>query len=234
MRPLTLAALALLALAVGPAAADEFTDVLESALKAYRDGDVAGAREDLDYAVKLLGEAKAASLATFLPAAPAGWTKEAAEAEGAGMAMAMFGGGTAAAATYRREAAEFTLTLVANSPMVSAISAMVSGVASIAGTETRRIQRVQFAVNEGDLQGVVDGKVLVSASGTAPVDEMAAVIETMDLRALGTFEARRVQVYWVRASALSSVRTSAAWLRTPVLSKMRCSWVRTVLTLTPS
>ena len=26
----------------------------------------------------------------------------------------------------------------------------------------------------------------------------------------------------------------AAWLRTPVLSKMRCSWVRSVLTLTPS
>lgn len=188
MKPLIATALAALALAGGPAAADEFTDVVESALEAYRGGDVVGAREDLDYAMKLLGEAKAASLATFLPAAPAGWTREEAEAEGAGMAMAMFGGGTAAAATYRKGTeAEFTLTLVANSPMVSAISAMVSGVASIAGTETRRIQRTEFAVNEGDLQGVAGGKVLVSASGTAPVDDMVAVIETMDLRALGEF-----------------------------------------------
>lgn len=187
MRPLTPAVLALLVLTGGPAAADEFTDVLEGALKAYREGDVVGAREDLDYAVKLLAEKKAESLATFLPAAPAGWTRSDAEAEGAGMAMAMLGGGTAAAASYRRGAEAFTLTLVANSPMVSAISAMVSGVASIAGTETRRIQRVQFAVNEGELQGVVGGKVLVSASGTAAVEDMVAVIEAMDLRKLGEF-----------------------------------------------
>lgn len=182
-----LAVAALLALPGGHAAADEFTEVLESALEAYRAGDAVGAREDLDYALKLLDERKAASLATFLPAAPAGWTKAEAEAEGAGMAMAMFGGGTAAAATYSKGAEAFTLSLVANSPMVSAISAMVSGVASIAGTETRRIQRVQFAVNDGDLQGVVGGKVLVSAAGTATVDDMAAVIETMDLRVLGEF-----------------------------------------------
>lgn len=187
MRRLTPAMLVLLALTGGPAAADEFTDVLEGALKAYREGDAVGAREDLDYAVKLLDEKKADSLATFLPAPPAGWTKSDAEAEGAGMAMAMLGGGTAAAATYSKGTTEFTLTLVANSPMVGALSAMVSGVAGVAGMESRRIQRVEFAVNEGDLQGVAGGKVLVSASGTATVDEMAAVIETMDLRKLGEF-----------------------------------------------
>jgi hypothetical protein len=178
---------ALLAASGGPAAADEFTDVVEQALAAYRGGDVAGAREDLDYALKLLTEVKAKSLEGFLPAAPAGWTREAAEAEGAGMAMAMFGGGAAAAATYRREAAEFTLTLIADSPMVSGIAAMVSGMASLAGSESRRIQRTSFAVSDGLLQGVVDGRVLVSAEGTASPDEMAAVIETMDFEALAAF-----------------------------------------------
>ena len=34
---------------------------------------------------------------------------------------------------------------------------------------------------------MVNGKVLVSAAGSATVDDMAAVIETMDLRRLGEF-----------------------------------------------
>jgi hypothetical protein len=182
-----LCAVVILALAAGPSRADEFTDVLDEALAAYREGDVAGARDELDYALKLLGDMKAESLAGFLPAAPAGWTKEDADTEGAGMAMTMFGGGAAAAATYRREADEFTLTLGATSPMVSGSAAMVSGMSSIAGSETRRINRPPFSISDGEMQGVVGGKVLVSASGTASADDMAAVIEQIDFRALGDF-----------------------------------------------
>lgn len=192
MRPLPVLPTLALALALGiglagPAAADEFTDVLESALEAYRDGDVVGARADVEYATKLLDARKAETLAAFLPAAPAGWTREEAEADGAGIAMAMFGGGTAAAATYRRADEQFTLTLVANSPMVSGMGAMVSSLAAVAGSGSRRIQRTEFAVSDGDLQGVVGGKVLVSADGTASLDDMAAVIDLMDLRALAEF-----------------------------------------------
>jgi hypothetical protein len=180
------AALLVAAAVAVPVAADEFTDVVEEALRAYRAGDVDAAREELDYAVKLLSEAKAASLSGFLPDAP-GWTKEAAEGAGAGFAMAMLGGGSAAAATYRRGAEEFTLTLVANSPMVGGIAAMVGGMSSLAGAETRRIQRTQFAVGDGQLQGVVDGRVLVTAAGAAPVDAMVSVIELIDFRALAAF-----------------------------------------------
>lgn len=181
------AAAALLALGLaGPAAAEEFEDVLDSALQAYRDGDVEGARSDLDYALKILTERKADSLAGFPPDPPEGWTRAEADADGGGVAMAtMFGGGASAAATYRRGVEEFTLTLVANSPVVGAISAVVSGLSSIG--DSRRIQRTQFVVNEGDLQGVVDGNVLVSASGDASIDDMAAIIALMDLRALGAF-----------------------------------------------
>jgi hypothetical protein len=86
-----------LALATLPAAADEFTDTLDSALKAYNSGDITGAREDLDYAGKLLTALKADALAKFLPEAPAGWTREAAsddDSAAAGGLMGMFGGGT--------------------------------------------------------------------------------------------------------------------------------------------
>ncbi len=187
MRRLQRAAAVVLAMGIVlPAAADEFDDVLDSARSAYRDGDVEAARSDLEYALKILTDLKAESLSAFLPPAPEGWTRTDAEAGRGGFSMAsMLGGGSSAAARYTRGAEEFTLSLVANSPVVGAISAVVSGMSSLGGS--RRIQRTQFAVNDGDLQGVVNGKVMISASGDAPIDDMAAIIDLMDLRALGEF-----------------------------------------------
>lgn len=189
MKRFLVAALAV-AVAAGPVPADEFTDVVEGALDAYREGDVKVATEELEYAQKLLGEMKSVSLAKFLPPAQAGWTREdpaEGEAEGAGMAMAMFGGGTTAAATYRKGDADMTITLVADSAMVSGIGGMLTGMAGLAGGKPIRIQRTQFTMNEGELQGVVDGQVLVSVSGTASIEDKTAHIEAMDLKALGDF-----------------------------------------------
>lgn len=180
------AAIALLPLQT--ARADEFTDVIDSALAAYRDGDIKVATEELDYAGKLLAQMKATELSKHLPAAPAGWTRaEEADAEDTGAAMAMFGGGTTAAASYSKEGQEMTLTLVANSAMVTGIGAMLTGLAGVGGGKPMRIQRTEFAVNEGELQGVVDGKVLVSVSGNATLEEKTALIEAMNLKALADF-----------------------------------------------
>ena len=176
--------------ASAPASADEFTDTLESALKAYREGDVAGAREDLDYAGKLLTSLKSEALAKFLPAALPGWTREEASAEDAAAAggfMGMFGGGTTAAATYTREAKALTITLVADSAMVNGIGAMISGMAGIAGGKPLRIQRTEFTDQEGSLQGVVNKRVMVSVSGDASVEDKTAFLEAMDFKALGDF-----------------------------------------------
>ena len=163
------AALAL-ALAALPAAADEFTDTLESALEAYRDGDIAGARADLDYAGKLLTAMKSEALAKFLPAAQPGWTREAA----AGTRPARRAGSWRcwAAAPRRRpptarERRASTITLVADSPMVSGLGAMISGMAGLAGGKPLRIQRTEFTTNDGELQGVVNDRVMVSVSGDA-------------------------------------------------------------------
>jgi hypothetical protein len=55
------------------------------------------------------------------------------------------------------------------------------------GGQTFRIQRETFQVTDGEIQGVVNGKVLVSISGDAPVEAKRAHLESMDLRALGAF-----------------------------------------------
>ena len=160
---------------------------MQSALDAYAEGDVTVAREELDYAMKLLDGMKAQGLAELLPPAQAGWTKaEEDDPESAGAAMAMFGGGTAAAATYTRGAESFTITLVADSPMVNGLGAMLTGMAGIGGKPIR-IQRTQFTMNEGELQGVVDDNVLVSVSGDAPIEAKTEHLEAMDFEALGDF-----------------------------------------------
>ena len=131
---------------------------------------------------------RAAALAEFLPAGQDGWTREdAADAAGAGAAMAMFGGGTSAAASYRKGSEAFTITLIANSPMVSGLGAMLTGMSSVAGAKPIRIERTQFSMNEGELQGVVADKVLVSVSGEAPLEAKTAHLEAMDFKALGDF-----------------------------------------------
>jgi hypothetical protein len=181
------AALTLATLEVPAAGADEFTDVIDSALLAYSEGDISGARSELDYAMKLLTEIKSASLAGYLPSALPGWTREAAEADGAGTAMAMLGGGTAAAATYKNDDGDLTITLIANSPMVNSIGGMLTGMASLAGGKPMRIHRTQFVDNDGQMQGVVDGRVLVSVSGEASLESKKAYLEAMDFAALRTF-----------------------------------------------
>jgi hypothetical protein len=176
-----------LAVAATPLRADEFTDVVEDALKAYRAGDISVALEELDYATKLLNELKSESLTLYLPEPLPGWIREEADAQGAGMGMAMLGGGTAAAAAYRRGTEELTITLVANSPMVSGIGAMITGMGALTGGRPLRIQRTQFANTDGQLQGVVDNRVMVSVAGNASIEDKTAYLEAMDFRALGEF-----------------------------------------------
>lgn len=175
-------------LAAAPVAADEFTDTLESAIKAYNDGDVAGAQQDVDYAGKLLGAMKAEGLAKFLPAAQDGWTREDQNADEASGMMAMLGGGTTTGATYKKaDGTDLTITLVANSPMVNGIAAMVGGMAGMGGGKPMRIQRTEFANNEGEIQGVVNGKVMISVTGSASVEDKTAYLEAMDFKGLADF-----------------------------------------------
>ena len=120
---------------------------------------------------------KSASLAKLLPAPLPGWTREEAaadDAESAGMAMAMFGGGTTASATYTDGTADVTITLVADSPMVSGLGALMGGIAGAGGGKPIRIQRTQFTLSDGDLQGVVDNKVMVNVGGSASLEQKQA------------------------------------------------------------
>lgn len=175
--------LPLLLCAALPAGADEFSDTLESALKAYNDGDVKTASDDLSYATKLLNTRKTEALAKFLPEAPAGWTRED-SAPDDGIGMGILGGGATVSATYAKGDTSAEITLIADSPLVSSMGAALR-MAGLAGGKPFRVQRVEFADMDGELQGLVDDRVLIQVSGDASAEDKKALIEAMDLAGLG-------------------------------------------------
>jgi hypothetical protein len=181
-RVLLLAGLA--ALAALPARADEVTQALETALEAYADGDVAYAFEELDYARQLLLSMKTEALVAYLPEPPEGWTREIDTEMGAGLAM--MGGGTGAEAEYRAPGGDgFTITLMADNPMVGAMAGMLGNAAAM-GLKVERIGRQKFVMQEGEITGLVENRILVQASGQ-DMEAMFATLERIDYGALGRF-----------------------------------------------
>lgn len=175
--------LAVLAVSAFPAAADEVTETLQSAIDAYETGDAQYALEELEYARQLLLEQKAGSLRAFLPEAPDGWTREVSTEMNAGLAM--MGGGTGAEATYRGEGESITITIMADNPIVSAMGGMIGNAAAL-GARIERVGRQKFMSNDGELNGLVDNRVLVKASG-GDTARMIALLEGIDFRGLGRF-----------------------------------------------
>lgn len=166
-----------------PATADEISDTLQSALDAYQEGDAAYALEELDYARQLLLALKRDALVGFLPEAPDGWTREVNSEMNAGLAM--MGGGTGTEATYSGEDKQITVTLMADNPMVGAMAGMI-GNAAMFGAKVERVGREKFMVQENEVNGLIDNRILIKATG-ADSETMLALIGTMDIKGLKTF-----------------------------------------------
>ncbi|MBN2906572.1 MAG: hypothetical protein JXJ18_07685 [Rhodobacteraceae bacterium] len=176
---------ALVALPLLPAHADEVTDTLQSAIEAYEAGDVQYALEEIAYAQQLVQAMKAEGLSAFLPPAPEGWSRTVDTDMNQGLAM--MGGGTGAEATYEGDGQSFTLTLMADNPMVGAMAAMFGNPMLMATQgEMVRVGRQKFVDQDGDLTGLVDNRILVQVSGAAP-GVMLPVLEAIDYKALAGF-----------------------------------------------
>lgn len=183
---LTLAAL-LVSGAAAMAQTDEIEEGLELALEAYRAGDIAAAKEEIDYVAQLLNQMKAEGLAAFLPEPMEGWTRE--EGENQSAAMGIFGGGLAASATYTRDRDRVEIQLMAENQMVTSMAAMFANTATMGAMgKVRRIRRQMVLENQqGELQAVIDNRVFVQVSGSAPAEDKLAYFEAIDLRGLKDF-----------------------------------------------
>lgn len=176
---------ALSALPGAAALADDVTDALESAIAAYAAGDVKYALEEIAFAQQRLQAMKAEGLSAFLPDAPEGWTREIDTEINQGLVM--MGGGTGAAATYSGAGQSFTVSLMADNPMVGAMAAMFGNPMLMgASGEVVRVGRQKFVDMDGEMTAMVDSRILVQASG-APRAVMVPLLEAIDYEGLAGF-----------------------------------------------
>lgn len=186
MRAITLCVLAVMMTA--PAAqADEIGETIRAALEAYEAGDVSLAKEELDYANQLLGQLKAAGLTEYLPEALPGWTREVGESQS--MGAAAFGGGLLAEADYVKGSDDLSIRLMADNPMVAAMAGAMGNAALMGSMGTvKRINRQKLVVSpDGQIQSLIDGKVLVQIDGSALVEDKLAYFEQLDIEGLKGF-----------------------------------------------
>lgn len=167
------------------AQADEVSDALQSAQDAYASGDIQYALDELDFARNKLLSMKTDALGAYMPEAPEGWTRV--MDEDMNMGMAMLGGGVGARATYTNadQSDTFTITLMADNPMVAGMAAMVSNAAAM-GMKVERIGRQRFAVKDGEIIGMIANRIMVQAEGQN-TQAMMATLESLDFDALGSF-----------------------------------------------
>lgn len=188
-RPFLLAPLlaGALALTAATAAADEVADGIEALRDAYEAGDIGAALEELSFLQAMLTEMRTDSLAEYLPEPPDGWTREV-ETEVSGM-MAFTGGGAGATGTYSDGTDSFTISILADSPMIAAMGGMLSSplVAQAAGGRLKRVGDIKVLDMDGSLTALVDGRILVQAEGAA-TEVMLPVLETMDFDGLSDFK----------------------------------------------
>ncbi|WP_292024604.1 hypothetical protein [Maritimibacter sp. UBA3975] len=174
---------AIFALATAPALADEVTDTLSSALQAYEEGDISYAIEELDYAKSLMRAMKTTALEQFLPEPPAGYELEVDTDMGTGMAM--MGGGVGTEGTYSNGSDRFSISIMVDNPMVTAFGGMLANAAML-GMKVERVGREKFIVDDDEITGLIDGRILVRAEGGDSAIVMEA-LKTMDFKALSDF-----------------------------------------------
>jgi hypothetical protein len=165
--------------------ADDVTDSIDEAVKAYKADDYATAAQALDAAAQLVRQKRGDQFKALLPEAPSGW--EAEEATSQSAAAAMFGGGITAEREYRKGDTSITVKLITDSPLMQGVM-MMMGNPMFANADGGKLERIkgQKAIfknkgGSGSVNVVVNGAVLVQIEGSDVSDaDLRAFAEAID------------------------------------------------------
>lgn len=183
-------AFALAALLATPLQADDVSDALQAAVDAYAAGDLAGTSTAMTMAGQAIAAQQSARLAAMLPPAPDGWTMT--MSEDFAQAFGMMGGGSGAEARYDNADASvsFTVSFIADNPMVASMGAMLGNAAMMAMMgKVVKVGDQSILDSDGSLSTLAGARVLFQAQG-APVDQMMPVVEQIDFAKLATFDGK--------------------------------------------
>lgn len=165
--------------------ADDVTDSIDEAVKAYKANDFSAAAQSLDAAAQLIRQKRAEQFKAFLPNPPSGWTAEDATSQAA--AAALLGGGVSAERHYTKGDSSMTVKLFTDSPIMQGVLMMMGNpmFANADGGKLERIkgQKAIFKNKEGSgsVNIVVNGAMLVQIEGSDVTDaDLHAFAEAID------------------------------------------------------
>jgi len=183
----TIAALLLVIATASGARADDVTDQINEALKAYQNHDTQTAIAALDAAANLLRQSRAEGLKKLLPAVPSGWTAD--DAESTAVGAAMLGGGTTASRTYHNGNQRVEVQIIADSPMLQGMAGLLnSPLAAMGGMKTVVVggRRMSYTDNDNSYMTLVADKVIVKVEGgkDTPEPTLKSFIGAIDFAAI--------------------------------------------------
>jgi hypothetical protein len=183
------------ALAAGLSArADEVTEQLEAARKAYDAGELRSAVQTLQFAIAKIQEKINTSLRDLLPQPLPGWTTDATEAQSGGIASVITGT-TLSRRYHRDDGAEVEISVMADSPLLPIMTMVLSSPMLLQsdpnaqiytyGGERGMIQH-ETGSDRWEIRLLLGSKILVqvTASGVKDRGPVEAYLKAMDLKAL--------------------------------------------------
>jgi len=169
-----------------PARADDIIDQINEALAAYDRKDLPTAMAGLEAALNLMRQSRADTYGALLPAAPDGWTAD--DVETVAVSVAMAGGGTGASRKYHKGNDTVTVSILADSPLLQAMSALASsGLAAMGGMRTQIVngRRTVYIKDDGSFTTIVGDRVLVRVEGKGlPEDALKQFLTAVDFAAV--------------------------------------------------
>ena len=175
---------AILAFSLAPALADDITDAIEQARKAYQGGDLANAKQSLDLASQLIGQRNAESFATLLPNPLPGWKAEKAQAQA--MDAVVFGASVASRTYSNGQGDNVEVQITGDSALVMQFAPLLAN-PQFAGAMGKIIKvgnQRAIQTSDGDVNMVVNNKFLVTVNGSAPAAAKLAYAQAVDVTKL--------------------------------------------------
>lgn len=178
--------------AAGTARADEITDQIETARKAYDAGELKRAAQELQFAVAAIEQRIGDRYLKLLPAPLEGWTADEAQSQGGGFA-GMFVGTSVTRRYYKTGGSEqIEISLLADSPLMPAMAMMLSNPMLIqADPESKPYRHKGYsgllkhdpAADRWELTLLMGGRILLQAAGQGLRDRTSldAYLDAMDL-----------------------------------------------------
>ncbi|HWT11055.1 MAG TPA: hypothetical protein VN329_17920 [Roseomonas sp.] len=180
---LATAVMAVLA-ATAPARADEVSDAIAEAQRAYQSGQVQAAQTALQEALQLIAQRAAAGLAAALPDALPGWTAEEPTSSAAGAGL--FGGATASRSFRSAQGQTVEIQVMSDNPLIAQLGPILANpmMAGAMGRLVRIGDQRAIQGNDGNIQMLVDNRILVQVQGDAPVDAKLAYARAINVARL--------------------------------------------------